>query len=140
MSGSFGRPVENADSWAPTVWIVRMTSGPGQLVLTASLGGSDAIDSCQQLRYYGLLHNLNLVFIKTDPLRTSIPMAVEIEKCYQKRFWNFPFLVFILHNIYQFITITGIFISEISVVATFSSLPTVVRTREILLESEDSPL
>lgn len=36
-----------------TVWVAMMTCGTGKVVLTASLGDSDAIDSCQLLRNYG---------------------------------------------------------------------------------------
>lgn len=53
MPAFFGRLVENADSWILTVWVARMTCGTGNVVLTASLGDSDAIDSCQLLRDYG---------------------------------------------------------------------------------------
>lgn len=86
MSGFFGRPVENEDSQTLTVWISRMTCNPGLLVLTVSLSDSDATDSCQLLRDYDLLHHLHLIFIKTDPLKTSRPITTGIEKYYQNRY------------------------------------------------------
>lgn len=52
MPGFFGRPIENVDSWILTVWLARMTYGTEEVILTASLGASDAYDSCQLLRDY----------------------------------------------------------------------------------------
>lgn len=52
MPGFFGKPIENPDSWILTVWLARMTYGTEEVILTASLGASDAFDSCQLLRDY----------------------------------------------------------------------------------------
>lgn len=52
MPGFFERPIEISDSWILTGWVARMTYGTGEVILTASLGDSDAFDSCQLLRDY----------------------------------------------------------------------------------------